>query len=463
GYVWDAPDASYFPISSDYDWSANSNKVAASWNGFSGANITGYEVGLSDNDSGTDNVCSFRNVGVATEYEFNSINCSGINLENTKTYYTTVRAYTNKPNYYYPKTSNGITIDTEGPTVSIFPPSDGQHLNKTFDIAADADDGLGIGVEKVEFQINNLSLTECYDADGNIYPCPHPFYADYDGSDGYTASYNSLNIPDNTTYNLKVTATDKLGNPNDADITIYIDNTPPANPALSVYATSTQAELSWNSDPEVVSYNLFKEGSLLVENLISISYIDKDVIPGETYHYRVTAKDDLGNESSGSEINVTIPRPGVIIASSASRLGAALGEINTPLPEKEAEEENEGEILGTTVAKSPDQKEEKEKTGNYTGWIYLLLLYILIILGYYYYYLKDEYTAWFWVFPAIVGLILLFINNSLIKVLSANNLAKLFWLWELIIFIIFCVYYQFFGRPLNEKEIAKKFKIPTKK
>ncbi|MFH1749797.1 MAG: fibronectin type III domain-containing protein [bacterium] len=467
GIVYDAPDSTYAPYV-DHDWSANSDKIAASWGGFSGADIIKYEVGLGTTQGSTD-ICSFTNVNLDTQIEFTGVdpNCSGFPLINEQKYFFTVKAYTNQPCYFHIVSSDGITIDTEGPTVSIFPPSDGQHLNKTFAITADVDDGLGIGVEKVEFQLNDMSLTKFLNSSGALQNTQTFFTIDTNGGDGYSTILNTLNplgnpvkIPDGD-YNIKVQATDFLGNINDTDITIHIDNTPPANPNLNVEATSTQAHVYWNSDPDAKSYNLFRDGKLIAGNVTFTSYIDKDVVPGETYNYRVTAKDHLGNENTGSDINATIPEPGSIISSASSRLAAILGEADTPLPEDE--NEDQGEILGTTVDKTDSENKDDSEKGNYSGWIYLLLLYILIILGYYYYYLRDDYTPWFWVFPLIVGLILLFINNSLVKVLEASNMAKLFWLWELIIFIIFVVYYQFFGRPVDENEILKKYKVKPRK
>ncbi|MFC1656823.1 hypothetical protein ACFL14_02600 [Patescibacteria group bacterium] len=458
GTVYDAPDSTFIPYE-DHDWSKNTDKIAASWNGFSGADIIKYKVGLGTTQGST-NICSFtdKNPG-DTQIEFTDSNCSGISLLNEQIYYFTVRAYTHFcPDIYKEVTSNGITIDTTNPIININDPLDDEYLNKTFDIDATASDIGGSGLAEVSFQLTNASL-QCKDADGNTQACPYYFSSDNDGSDGWTADYNSLKVPDGK-YNLKATAFDNAGNTGQDDIYINIDNTPPANPTLNVETSSTQARVYWNSIPDAVSYNLFKDGKLIAENVIFTSYTDKDVVAGETYNYRVTAKDNLGNENTGSDIDATIPEPGEIISSATSRLAATLDESDTPLPKDE--EEDQGEILGTNVDKTGSEDEDEEN-GNYSGWIYLLLLYILIILGYYYYYLRDDYTPWFWVFPLIVGLILLFINNSLTKVLESSNMAKLFWLWELIVFIIFVVYYQFFGRPIDESEILKKYKVKPKK
>ncbi len=461
GIINEAPESSMLSLINDYDYSPNTDKVAAIWQEFdSPSPILEYKSALGTS-AGLSNVCSFTSTGLNNQIEFTNTNCSGINLTETTKYYFTVKGFTHfGPDVFTEVYSDGITIDTTDPLVNINSPLNEEYLNKTFNIDATASDIGGSGMAEVKFQLTNTSL-ECKDADGNNQACPYYFASDNNGSDGWTADYNSLKIPDGK-YNLKTTAFDNIGNTGQDNIYINIDNTPPTNPTLNVEASPTQARVYWNPIPDAVSYNLFKDGVLIAENITLTSYTDKNVIPGQTYNYKVTAKDNLGNENTGSDINATIPEPGEIITSSSSRLASILGDNNTPLPEDE-DIQDQGEILGTNVDKTDNENKDDSEKNNYSGWIYLLLLYILIILGYYYYYLKDEYTPWFWIFPLIVGLILLFINNSLTKVLEASNMAKLFWLWELIVFTIFVIYYQFFGRPIDESEILKKYKVKPKK
>ena len=110
-----------------------------------------------------------------------------------------------------------------------------------------------------------------------------------------------------------------------------------------------------------------------------------------------------------------------------------------------------------SLSKTKDEPEAKEKA-PYWGWLYLLIIFILILIGYYYYYLKDEYTEWYWVFPMIVAILLWFINRSLSKVFEGGLASQLFWLWELIILAIFSLFYNFWGKPSIEKNLAKKFR-----
>ena len=74
-------------------------------------------------------------------------------------------------------------------------------------------------------------------------------------------------------------------------------------------ANDGSVELIWDELVEAASYNIYKNGDLLV-NLTETEYLDEDVVNGETYNYYVTAiYQESGDESVPSNIITVIPMP----------------------------------------------------------------------------------------------------------------------------------------------------------
>jgi len=98
-----------------------------------------------------------------------------------------------------------------------------------------------------------------------------------------------------------------------------VDTTPPSPPArLIAIRASGSVRLAWNASPEedVTLYAVYRaEGSgaflpIATTQAITTLYTDRDVQPGRTYRYAVTALDraQKANESARSnEVSVTVP------------------------------------------------------------------------------------------------------------------------------------------------------------
>jgi hypothetical protein len=81
------------------------------------------------------------------------------------------------------------------------------------------------------------------------------------------------------------------------------DKFPPAVPGgLTAVPGAKSIELVWNrnTDRDFASYRIYRDGKLLAGNIVSLAYSDRDVKPGITYTYQLSAVDTAGNESQKS-------------------------------------------------------------------------------------------------------------------------------------------------------------------
>jgi fibronectin type 3 domain-containing protein len=130
------------------------------------------------------------------------------------------------------------------------------------------------------------------------------------------ASYTDADLTNGTEYFYRVTAVDTSGNEsigsNQASAT-PTDQAPPAAPTgLQATAGDRQVDLGWDANPEedLAGYDVYRSTSSFQEvaNATQVndelvgeaSYTDADLTNGTEYFYRVTAVDDAGNESTGS-------------------------------------------------------------------------------------------------------------------------------------------------------------------
>jgi hypothetical protein len=81
------------------------------------------------------------------------------------------------------------------------------------------------------------------------------------------------------------------------------DTFAPAVPAgLSAVPGSRSIELVWerNTEKDLASYRVYRDGKQVAEGLTAPAYSDRDVKPGTKYTYQVSALDNAGNESAKS-------------------------------------------------------------------------------------------------------------------------------------------------------------------
>ncbi|MEE9167618.1 MAG: Ig-like domain-containing protein [Candidatus Neomarinimicrobiota bacterium] len=119
-------------------------------------------------------------------------------------------------------------------------------------------------------------------------------------------------------------AQDAAGNGNTAatQLSIIYDGTAPANPQnLTISHGNGQVTLQWipNTESDLHKYNIYRSTSspaaTLIDSIIGGSppdtfYVDTGLDKGTTYYYRITALDNVGNESDFSnEVSATPNHP----------------------------------------------------------------------------------------------------------------------------------------------------------
>jgi hypothetical protein len=80
---------------------------------------------------------------------------------------------------------------------------------------------------------------------------------------------------------------------------------PPSAPVnLAAIAGVNTVELNWDrsADPDLKSYRVYRNDAVVMQDLDTPSFSDKQVKAGERYRYAVTAVDQAGNESAKSAV-----------------------------------------------------------------------------------------------------------------------------------------------------------------
>ena len=141
----------------------------------------------------------------------------------------------------------------------------------------------------------------------------------------YTGVYIVQEGDDVKDATVTVTMTDALGNVDSLESTdkVTLDGIAPSKPTgLDAVAGESQVSLSWNANIEsdLSRYNVYRSlqqgfeptGADFVGKVDkpSTNFTDTDVKNGTTYYYRISAFDDVGNESESSvETSVKVPAP----------------------------------------------------------------------------------------------------------------------------------------------------------
>jgi len=120
-------------------------------------------------------------------------------------------------------------------------------------------------------------------------------------------SYSDTTIEYGKTYQYFVQSIEKTGDKfaesEDSTSVTFTpkDKFPPAVPiGLTAVPGTRTIELVWerNGERDFASYSVYRDGKRIADMLGSPAYSDKDVKPGTTYRYQVSAVDSAGNESA---------------------------------------------------------------------------------------------------------------------------------------------------------------------
>jgi hypothetical protein len=126
-----------------------------------------------------------------------------------------------------------------------------------------------------------------------------------------TSDYEDSGLPGSTQFCYQVVAVDAGANESaksdEACATTWeADTTPPAAPTNLTATTlsSSKIALDWddNSEPDLASYNVYRDGDQIVSGLTSSEYTDTGLSGATEYCYEVTAVDTSMNESAKSNL-----------------------------------------------------------------------------------------------------------------------------------------------------------------
>jgi hypothetical protein len=138
---------------------------------------------------------------------------------------------------------------------------------------------------------------------------------------GGACSYTDVNIVPEVTYEYYVAAVNSAGLETASDWSVEVavpKPVPPADPAgVEVVALDNANFIRWSDNARSAEdfsfYRVYLQenggGSLLLGETDSEGFMDLLAVNGQTYRYFVTALDDQGHESSGSQAGVGTPRP----------------------------------------------------------------------------------------------------------------------------------------------------------
>lgn len=224
-----------------------------------------------------------------------------------------------------------IKIDLTGPDARIRSPQDGGRISGLNDIkgtAYSADDFkqyriyIGQGAAPTTWALIRTS------------PVPISY--------GVLSPWDTLGLAEGQVYSIKLEAEDISGNITVHQISVTIDNTPPAAPVLiTASAIVSDVTVTWkaNTEPDLAGYLLYRNDQLanvtgiVVGNLqpyliAGTTYLDK-TLPDGTFRYYLMAMDQAGNVSDQSNtIEVTIdthpPHAAIIDPLDLAKFGAKI-------------------------------------------------------------------------------------------------------------------------------------------
>lgn len=201
-----------------------------------------------------------------------------------------------------------LTVDTIGPDARIRAPLDGVRVSGLYDIK-------GIAYSLSDFNKYRTYFAQGADPSAWTLLRESPVPISY----GTLAQWDTFGLGDGA-YSIKLEAEDLTGNITTHQVSVIIDNSPPAAPTLvSAVPNVSNLTLTWiaNSDADLAGYLIYRNdqfanasgavfGDLKPYLVTGTAYIDK-ALPDGTFAFSLVAVDQAGNVSDPSNsINVNI-------------------------------------------------------------------------------------------------------------------------------------------------------------
>lgn len=128
-------------------------------------------------------------------------------------------------------------------------------------------------------------------------------------SGGWTLYTAAVTVSTEGTHIFYTRGMDTAGNIGMAETIFTIDLTAPVmSKVMATLTMENQVQLSWNAVSDVDHYDVYRGGTL-IDTITVNGYLDKTVIVGQNYVYRVVAVDAAGNESQPETANIFVPTP----------------------------------------------------------------------------------------------------------------------------------------------------------
>lgn len=201
-----------------------------------------------------------------------------------------------------PSNAVNLKIDLTGPNVRISTPQNGARVGSFVDIngTANSQDDFKqyrISIGKGEAPVSWVTVRTS--------PLPVAY--------GRLTQWDTVGLAEGDTYSIKLEGEDTSGNISSQQVTVIIDNAPPAAPVLLTAAPGgANVNLSWrnNAEPDLAGYLLYRNDQLantsgtVIGNLkpylvAATSYSDSNLADGK-YRYYLVAMDQAGNTSDTS-------------------------------------------------------------------------------------------------------------------------------------------------------------------
>jgi len=294
----------------DEVFTSSTVRLEANWDDFadttSGIQYYEYAVGTT---AGESDVTSGW-VSVGTNISFFAI----FTLDETITYYVSVRAVDNVNNVSDMVTSNGITTDFTGPQGTWAIDGDSSDIDRQNFTDTYSGYWLHFIEEGSGFKTHQYAL---FDNDNSQY------VTSWEATLDSTCVISGLELIENQTYSIHVRGIDSVDNVGDILMSdgVLVDLSAPAVPVNLVgWFSSERIYLEWSQNQEVDldHYSIYGGTDMNPTTLLSTTADSTTeafmpgFIDGTTYYLRISATDIPGNESVFTADVVGIPQPAVV-------------------------------------------------------------------------------------------------------------------------------------------------------
>jgi VCBS repeat-containing protein len=202
----------------------------------------------------------------------------------------------------HPSNEVRLAVDQTGPNVRISSPQDDARVSGTLDIR-------GTAFSADDFKEYRVYMGQGPDPALWTHLRTSPVPVSYD----LLTQWETIGAADGEVYLVKLEAEDISGNVNSDQITVTMDNAPPAPPIMvSAVANSPDVTITWqaNTEQDLAGYLLYRNGQLVNVDGVVIGELKPYLLAGTTYLdaslpdgifiYSLLAMDEAGNVSGPS-------------------------------------------------------------------------------------------------------------------------------------------------------------------